>query len=146
PTPRRQPREATMHPTAYAKSCRFGAYGALASIFGILLSGPLVYFWLAKTHPQPPWQDAALFAHSYHAAQSLPYLAGILLVGGNVVLISSLHAIAGEERRAAATTALVFTAAFATLVFFNYLVQTTFIPPLARHYTADNAAIIGTFS
>lgn len=131
---------------AVQKSCRLGILGGFATLIGILFSGPLAFVWLASTHPQPPWQSAELFAKYYHPAQSLPYLAGVFLVGGYVVLMSSLHALAAEEHKAMATAALVFTAAFATLVFLNYIVQTTFIPPLATAYRDENAAVIAAFS
>jgi hypothetical protein len=133
-------------PTAEAISCRLGAWGALSTLVGILLSGPLAILWLEKTHPQPAWRGAETFAQSYHGAQSLPYFAGFFLVGGYVVLMSSLHALASAEQKAIATTSLVFTAAFATLVFLNYLIQTTFIPSLARNYARENAAVIAAFT
>ncbi len=71
-----------------------------------------------------------VFASSYHAVQLLPYVGGIVLVAALVVLISSIHAVAREGQKALTGAALVFTAAFASL-FFNYVVQTTFLPVLA---------------
>src|SRR4051812_38045488 len=136
----------TMSRTTHARWCRFGERGALATLVGIVFSGPLAFLWLAKAHPQPAWQGAEVFARHYHVAQSLPYLAGIFLVAGYVALVSSLSALARDEHRAAATAALVFTSAFATLVFFNYVVQTTFIPPLVERYAEENASIIGALS
>jgi hypothetical protein len=53
------------------------------------------------------------------------------LVAALVVLISSVHAIAREGQKALTGAALVFTAAFASLIFFNYVVQTPFLPRLA---------------
>lgn len=79
----------------------------------------------------PPWQGTAVFASSYHAVQLLPYAGGIVLVAVLVVLISSIHAVARDDQKALTGAALVFTAAFASLIFFNYVVQTTFLTVLA---------------
>ncbi len=43
----------------------------------------------------------------------------------------SIHAVAREGQKALTRAALVFTAAFASLILFNYVVQTTFLPVLA---------------
>jgi hypothetical protein len=51
-------------------------------------------------HPQPPWQDAEVFASNYHAVQLLPYVGGIVLVAALVALISSIHAVAREGQKA----------------------------------------------
>jgi hypothetical protein len=61
-------------------------------------------------------------ASSYHAVQVLPYVGGILFVAARVVVISSIHAVAPEGQKALTGAALVFTAAFASLIFFNYVV------------------------
>lgn len=42
--------------------------------------------------------------------------------------------------------ALLLTAAFATLIFFNYINQTTFVPSLARNYRPDYEPLIAAFS
>jgi hypothetical protein len=132
--------------TATFHACRWGARAALCTLAGIVLSGPFALILLANVHPQPPWKDAELFARHYHPIQSLPYLGGLLLVGGMVALMASLQSLAHAKQRAMATTALAFTAAFAALVFFNYIVQTTFVPNLARHYAPEGAAVIAAFS
>jgi len=41
---------------------------------------------------------------------------------------------------------LLWASAFAALIFFNYICQTTFIRHLAMHYTPQNDSIIATFS
>jgi hypothetical protein len=73
-------------------------------------------------------------------------LGGIVLVAALVVLISSLHVAAGEAARPSMNAALIFTGVFATLIFFNYVVQTTFLPSLVRPYDPSNAAIISALS
>jgi hypothetical protein len=67
-------------------------------------------------------------------------------VGAYVVLMASLHALATDAQKARTAAALVFTAVFASLVFLNYIVQTTVIPGLARAYSPDNDAIIALLS
>jgi hypothetical protein len=99
-----------------------------------------------KLHPQPPWQDAEQYARHFHASQTFPYFAGFFLVGGYVMLMASLHALASDEQKPRTAAALSFTSAFAALVFLNYIVQTTFLPGLAKNYEPENAAIIAQFS
>jgi hypothetical protein len=129
-----------------SSACRVGLHAAWATLLGILLSGPLAVAVVNLTHPQPSWDGAALFARSYHPIQMLPYAGGIVLVAALVMLVSSLHAVAAREQRVHATGALVLTAAFASFILFNYVVQTTFIPDLARHYDGASAPIIATLS
>ena len=54
-------------------------------------------------------------------AQTLPFFVGFFLVGGYVVLVASLYALAQPAERARAASALGFVSAFAALVFFNYI-------------------------
>jgi len=133
-------------PARRASACRMGTSAAAGVLVGILLSGPVAVGLVNATHPQPPWQDARVFAQAYHPVQLLPYLGGIVLVVALVMLMASVHAVASESHRARTGAALVFTSAFAALICFNYVVQTTFLPELARHYDADNTSIIGAFS
>jgi hypothetical protein len=128
--------------TAARKSAIVAAAIALA---GLVLSGP-VSMALVRLHPQPAWLDAETFVRAYHPIQTVPYFSGFLLVGGSLSLIAALHALAGERLRARATTALGFAATFAALVFFNYIVQTTFVPGLVRGYTRADAALVGALS
>jgi hypothetical protein len=125
---------------------RVGLHAAWGTLLGILLSGPLAVAVVNLTHPQPPWGGAALFARSYHPVQLLPYAGGIVLVAALVLLVSSLHTAAAPEQRVWTTVALVLSATFASFIFFNYVVQTTFIPELAKHYDGINAPIISTLS
>jgi hypothetical protein len=125
--------------------CLLGVWAAAATLVGILLSGPLALVLVNRTHPQPSWTSAEVFARSYHPIQSAPFLGGIILVAALVVLISSVHAVA-QDQRALTTTALVFASVFATLIFFNYVVQTTFLPALARSYQTTDAAIVSALT
>jgi hypothetical protein len=129
-------------PDAY----RMGIYGAVSTILGIVLSGPLAVALVAATHPQPPWQGPELFVRNVHPVQILPYPGGIFLVAGLVLLLVSIHATARRKQKTLATAALVFTAVFAALIFFNYVVQTAFIPVLATDYQASNGPILAALS
>jgi hypothetical protein len=118
--------------------------GALATMFGVVGSGPVALFVVERTHPQPEWVDGATFAHAYHPIQILPYLLGFALVSGLLLLLTGIHAAAEEPMRPRATLALVFGGVFASMVFLNYVVQTTFVPALVRDVA--NARMIAAFS
>lgn len=127
-------------------AARWGGYGALMTLAGCVLSGPFSLWLVNATHPQPVWRGARAFVEHLHPIQTLPFFLGFLLVGGFVVLLSSLAAAAPESERARALTSLVLTAAFAGLVGFNYVVQTTFVPLLARSPGPESAALLGAFT
>lgn len=125
---------------------RAGALAAAGAILGVVLSGPAAVLLVQATHPQPPWQDAFVFAQHYHPVQLLPYLGGLLLIAALVALIACAHVTAPAPLRVRTTVASIMTAAFAALIVFNYVVQTTFVPPLATDPTPDSAALIAAFS
>ncbi|MCO6451109.1 MAG: hypothetical protein J5I90_10020 [Caldilineales bacterium] len=129
-----------------ANTVRIGLIGAWLTIFGILLSGPLGLFIVTAVQPSGPWQDAATYAQNYHPIQTLPFFCGFLLVGGYVVMMAALHQLAEERHKAQTLIAVVFTTIFATLIFFNYLNQTTFVPALAQNYIPEFDAAISIFS
>jgi hypothetical protein len=128
------------------RASRTGALAALSTLIGIVLSGPPALIVLSQFHPQPPWEGAEAFSRSFHPIQTFPYFAGFFLVGGYVALMASLHAVADGEHKPRATMALVLTAAFAALVFLNYIVQTTFVPELARNYSPQDDGVIAALS
>jgi len=130
------------NPRAY----RTGRRAALGALLGVLLSGPLAVALVNATHPQPGWRDAEEFSRSYHPIQILPYAGGILLVVALILLVSSVHAAAGVSEKARTGAALIFTSAFASFIFFNYVAQTTFVPVLAQPYERGNAPIIAALS
>jgi hypothetical protein len=131
---------------AAVQACRWGARASICTLFGIVVSGPLAILVLSLVHPQPSWTDAETFARHYHWLQALPYFGGFFLVFGSVAMMASLHVLAPAEQKARATTAVIFTAAFAALVFLNYVIQTTFVPTLARHYSAQSSNVIAALS
>lgn len=129
-----------MKPAAAASAC------AACALAGVLLSGPVALAIVAGTHPQPPWSGPAAFAASFHPVQTLPYFAGLLLVGGFVGLIAALHGLAAEPVRTRTRIALAFAAAFGAMVFVNYAIQTTFVPALLSAGDPAAAALAGSLS
>jgi len=125
---------------------RLGLTGAAVNIAGILLSGPLGVALVALIHPNPAWQSPRLWAENFHPVQTLPFYGGFLLLGGYLLMMSAAHRIADEKYKGATLVALLFTAAFATLIFFNYFSQTTFLPALAQNYSPEYDAFITSFS
>ena len=125
---------------------RIGIYASLLLITGIVLSGPLGLVVVTMLHPQPAWQDAQTQAANYHPIQVLPFFGGFLLVIGSGLLIATLYQLSAEKDKAVALLAVVCTAAFTSLIFFNYICQTTFIPALLTNYRPEYATIVTTFS
>jgi len=61
-------------------------------------------------------------------------------------MIAALQALAREPVRARATAALGFASAFAALIFFNYVVQTTFVPALLQGDSPDNRPLVAALA
>jgi hypothetical protein len=125
---------------------RKGILAAWIMIAGTLLSGPLGLVLVTAVHPKPPWQGAQTLAANYHPIQAFPFFAGFLLVLGSALLIATLYQLAGEEEKPAALLAVICTAAFVGLIFFNYICQTTFLPPLLTNYQPQYKAIVSTLA
>ena len=125
---------------------RAGIWGAALTVAGILLSGPIGLLAVTMIHPSPPWIDAASYAQFFHPVQTAPFFGGFFLVGGYVVMMAALYELADEQQKTPALIAVTFTAIFATLIFFNYINQTTFIPALVQSYRPEHDSAISTFS
>ena len=82
------------------------------------------------------------FAAANHPIQTLPHFLGMLLVGGFAALIAGLHQVAPDSARVRTTVALVFTGAFAAMIFTNYAIQTTVVPALVASAGAGDASLI----
>ncbi|ULQ51772.1 hypothetical protein [Flavihumibacter fluvii] len=123
--------------------------GAIIALIGFITSGPLGLILVKLIKPQPAWISAAVFAANYHFVQDIPYYFGFLLIAG-MLMIAAGHYLhyTGVNRpvKFQLLLALLLTTAFASLIFFNYICQTTFIRHLAIHYTAQNDSIIATFT
>ena len=127
-------------------ACRLGVVGAVGTLAGVVLSGPLAVAFVSATHPQPSWQGPDVFAAHSHPVQSIPYAGGIILVSSLILLISALQELAPAGKRALPVAALVFCAAFAGLIFLNYAVQTTFVPAISSPYDPANAAVLSALT
>jgi len=120
--------------------------GAATAPLGTIISGPLDLWLVAATHLQPPWRDAETFVRAYHVVQIVPYLAGLLLVGGFVMLLTSLHLLAAEELRVRTVWALGFVSAFAAMIFTNYTVQTTVVPGLVEQWSPGDGPLLSALT
>lgn len=127
-------------------SLQMGITGAWLNLAGILLSGPLGLAMVSIIHPSPSWQGAAVYVDNFHWIQTVPFIGGFALVIGYVLMFAAIYHIADDSKKPAAMVSVIATAGFATLIFFNYLCQTTFIPALATTYRPEYDAIISTFS
>ena len=125
---------------------RLGIYGACATLIGILLSGPVGVSLVALLAPQPAWEGSAQWAAHFDRLQTFPFFGGFLLIGGYLITMAALYQIASVKDKTRTLVAVMFTTAFATLIFFNYINQTTFLPALASPYLPENAPLINAFS
>jgi hypothetical protein len=116
---------------------------AACALIGVIVSGPVALAIVAAVKPQPDWSSAEAFAANYHPIQALPYFTGLLLVGGMVALISAMHGLTSDATRSRTRLAVVFAAAFASMILLNYTIQTTFIPALLAEATAGARALAG---
>jgi hypothetical protein len=142
-------KEGTTPTTGSERVCgalRAGIAGAVLTVIGIILSGPAALLVVNLVHGQPAWQGARTFVGNFHPVQTAPFFGGIALVVGYVVLMPALYHIAGEGQKTRALIATVLSGVFATLIFFNYINQTTFVPALARNYRPEYEGLISAFS
>lgn len=123
--------------------------GALISLAGYLLSGPVGFAITKLTAPQPEWVSAAVFAQHYHPIQDLSFYFGFLLIGGMLMLAAEHYLQAkeeGDETKFNLLLSVLFSTIFSALIFFNYICQVSFIPHMARHYKPEYDFAIATFS
>lgn len=120
--------------------------GALIALAGYILSGPLLFVVISVFYPQPPWSTVSAFVGHYHFLQNLPYYFGFMLLGGMLVLTIGHYLNATDRNRGALLIALALTVVFTGLIFFNYIVQTTFVHNLVMHYRPEYDPIITAFS
>lgn len=89
------------------------------------------------------------FVANYHVVQMLPFYFGFLLVGG-MLMVAAGHYLSykeeNHENKFHLLLSLAWTTAFAALIFFNYICQTTYIHNLALHYKPVDDIAIATFS
>jgi hypothetical protein len=123
--------------------------GASTGLIGFILSGPIGFLLVQFIQPQPTWTTSGDFVTHYNAWQNVPYYFGFVLVGGMLILAAAHYRnISGESEldKMHIFLSVVWTTIFATLIFFNYICQTTFIHHLATHYQPNYNTAIETLS
>ena len=123
---------------------RIGMAGAIMTVIGTLLSGPVSLLVIGLTGTQPEWVDASVFVENYNRIQSLTFYFGFLLISGSILMLVSIYQLSKDK--GLSLIGLVFTAIAAGLIFFNYLTQMTFIPALVAEYSSTTAPIIAAIS
>jgi len=127
----------------------FISLGALISLAGFALSGPIGFLLVHFIQPLPAWTSSLDFIAAYNAWQNIPYFFGFVLVGGMLLLaVAHYRNTVGESElnKMHVLLSVVWTTIFATLIFFNYICQTTFIHHLATHYKPGYDTVIATLS
>lgn len=112
----------------------------------MLLSGLVGVPLVSGLQPQPAWQNGRVFAENFGFIQTLPYFAGFLMISGFLLFHVTIYLLSDLDMKRFTLPALLFAAMYGTLVFFNYIVQTTFMPELARNYRDAFDPIITMFS
>jgi hypothetical protein len=96
--------------------------------------------------PQPPWRDAAMFVDSFHPLQTATFFCGYFLVIGSLLTFIVLYKTATEDKKIWALSGLVINVVFTSVVFLNYIIQTTYIPYLANNNPPETATILPVFT
>jgi hypothetical protein len=123
--------------------------GSSTALVGFILSGPVGYLFVQLIKPLPAWTTAGDFAAHYNFLQNLPYYFGFVLVGGMLILSAAHYRNISNESeldKMQILLSMVWTTIFATLIFFNYICQTTFIHHLVTHYNPGYDSAIATLS
>lgn len=115
---------------------------AVVVICGVVLSGPVAVALVEIAAPQPRWVDVQTFVQHYSWLQTLPYVFGFLIAGGFIIFMGCLVGAGRDEQRPLEMIAVGLTVVFASLVLFNYTLQTAFIP----QWTGGNDPMLGIFT
>src|SRR5262245_44866873 len=121
---------------------RLISLGAWIALSGFVLSGiagTLLVEWL---HPQPAWESAQTFAQHYHFLQSVPFFFGFVLLAGMLLMSIGHFLNADDDSKPWSLLSMILTVIFATLIFFNYVIQTTYLRGLSLNYSPENDAAI----
>src|SRR5207253_6287865 len=81
--------------------------------------------------------------------QNIPYYFGFILVGGILILAAAHYINADKEKdsdKLHLLLSLVWTTISSTLIFFNYICQTTFVAHLASNYKTEYNTAITTLT
>jgi len=135
-----------MENSIQTQTIRFGRLAVYLNIFGVLFSG-LVFPALSMIFsPQPAWRDAFLYADSYHPLQTATFFCGYFLVIGSLLTFITLYQLAEPEKKIWALSGLVINVVFTSIVFLNYIIQTTYVPYLAMNRPPELAAVLPVFT
>lgn len=128
------------------ENLRFGKAAIYLNMFGIIFSGLVFPVLSAIITPQPKWQDAELFIKSFHPLQTATFFCGYFLVIGSLLAFIVLYTISKSERKLVALSALIINVVFTSVVFLNYIIQTTYIPYLAINNPPEAAYVLPVFT
>ncbi len=120
--------------------------GAAITLAGILLSGPVAVGLLALIRRSVEWRGAPHFVLHFYRLQTTPFFFGFVLLVGYLMLFAGLQQAADEASKPRTTVALMLASAYAALIGFNYICQTTFVPALATHFRPELDAVLSAFT
>lgn len=129
-----------------AKPGRFGRNAVYLNIFGIISSGLVFPVVTAIFHPQPVWQNSALFTESFHPLQTATFFCGYFLVIGSLLTFLALYLTSKKSKKIWALSGLAIHLIFTAIVFLNYIFQTTYVPYLATHKPPETDFVLAVFS
>lgn len=123
---------------------KYGIAGAIMTVVGTLLSGPLAFLAVSKIHPQPGWSGPQTYVDNFHPIQTISFYFGFLLLLGSLLMISVLYVLNNKDLRS--LLAVIFTSIACGLISFNYFTQAAYIPAVVRNYESSLAPVINIFS
>lgn len=138
-------KEKTMNPNNQ-QITSFGRKAVYLNMFGIVFSGLVFPVISTLFYPQPVWKNADLFINSFHPVQTATFFCGFFLVIGSLMTFISLYMLAGREKKVYAMTGLAVNLIFTSVVFLNYVIQTTYVPYLAMNNPPETASVLPVFS
>jgi hypothetical protein len=125
---------------------KFGKSAIYLNISGVIFSGLVFPVLSAIVCPQPQWQNPELYIDAYHPLQTATFFCGYFLVIGSLLTFIALNQLAKEETKIWAYSALIINVVFTSIVFINYIIQTTYVPYLAKNNPAETEFVLATFS
>lgn len=125
---------------------KFGIQSVWINMIGIITSGLIFPGLTAIWFPQPEWQGPSLFITHFHPVQTATYFCGFLLVIGSLLCFTALFYEAKDEQKVWAQSALLINLLFSGIVVINYIIQTTYVPFLAKNNPPETAGLLPCFS
>ncbi|HJW28356.1 MAG TPA: hypothetical protein VJ508_03800 [Saprospiraceae bacterium] len=123
--------------------------GAIISLVGFILSGPVAVALVMYFTPQPTWSGVEAFRSHYDPLQTLPYFFGFILLTGILMMMTGLlqqSSGSQDEVKMQIRIAHALTLVFISLIALNYIGQTTFVPHLLSMHSPDADTLISGFS